>query len=133
MTMGPEPRTRIFEISVLFGIYLMRFTFCHPDQVKLIANAINSRVEGPRVPVLASKPTPRSLDCEDRLLRRRSFSLGMTKKLSPLPLLHHLREFLEQIMRVVRTGRGLRVVLHAEQWQIPVAEAFQRLVVQVDV
>jgi hypothetical protein len=36
-------------------------------------------------------------------------------------------------MRVMRAGRGLRVILHAEQRQIPMPQAFQSLVVQVDV
>src|SRR5207237_9448991 len=52
---------------------------------------------------------------------------------SPLPLLHHLHEILEQIMRVVWAGAGLRVVLDAEQRQVAVAQAFERLVVQVHV
>jgi hypothetical protein len=52
---------------------------------------------------------------------------------SPFPLLHHLRELLEQIVRIMRPRRGLRVILHAEQRQVPVAQAFERLVVQVDV
>ena len=36
-------------------------------------------------------------------------------------------------MRVVRAGRGFGVVLDAEQRQRLVAQAFERLVVQVDV
>src|SRR5271165_3184904 len=36
-------------------------------------------------------------------------------------------------MRVVRAGRGFRVILHAEQRQIAVAQAFERVVVQIDV
>ena len=36
-------------------------------------------------------------------------------------------------MRIVRAGRGFGVVLHAEDRLVAVAEAFQRLVVQVDV
>ena len=51
----------------------------------------------------------------------------------PFPLLHHLRELFEQVMRIVRSGRGFRVILHAEQRQVPVAQAFESLVVQVDV
>ena len=34
-------------------------------------------------------------------------------------------------MRIVGTWAGLRVVLHAEQWQVAVPQAFERLVVQV--
>ena len=52
---------------------------------------------------------------------------------SPFPLLHHLRKLLEQIMRIMRPRRGFRVILHAEQRQIPMPQAFQRLVVQIDV
>ena len=36
-------------------------------------------------------------------------------------------------MRIVRAGRGLRVVLDAEERQVSVAHAFERLVVQVQV
>ena len=36
-------------------------------------------------------------------------------------------------MRIMRPRRGLRVILHAEQRQIPVPQAFQRLVVQIHV
>ena len=36
-------------------------------------------------------------------------------------------------MRVVRTGRRFRMILHAEHRLVPVAESFQRLVVQIDV
>ena len=50
-----------------------------------------------------------------------------------LPLLHHLPEVAEQVVRIVRAGRGFGVVLHAEERQCLVAKAFQRLVVQVHV
>ena len=36
-------------------------------------------------------------------------------------------------MRIVRAGCGFRVILHTEQRQVPVAQAFERIVVQVDV
>src|SRR5580692_7688570 len=36
-------------------------------------------------------------------------------------------------MRVMRPWRGLRVILHAEQRQVPVPQAFESRVVQVDV
>src|SRR5215470_14501577 len=48
------------------------------------------------------------------------------------PFLHHLHEILEQVMRIVRAGRGFGVVLDAEQRQVSVAHAFERVVVQVD-
>ncbi len=44
-----------------------------------------------------------------------------------------LHKILEQVVRVVRAGRGLGVILHAEQRQRAVAQALQRVVVQVDV
>src|SRR4051812_24343515 len=74
----------------------------------------------------------RSLDCEDRPLRRRSSSLGMTElRRSRLELLHHLHKIFEEVMRIVWAGTGFRVVLNAEQWQIAMAHAFERRVVQV--
>src|SRR5262252_5224501 len=48
------------------------------------------------------------------------------------PFFHHVRELGEQIMRIVRSGRRLGVILHAEQWRLLVAHAFARMVVQVD-
>ena len=42
-------------------------------------------------------------------------------------------EIVEQVVRIVRAGRGFGVVLHAEDRLAAVAEAFERLVVQVDV
>src|SRR6185437_3525935 len=52
---------------------------------------------------------------------------------SSLPLLHHLPEVAEQVVRIVRAGRRLRVILHGEQRQRLVPQPFQRLVVQVNV
>src|SRR5262249_7436262 len=49
------------------------------------------------------------------------------------PLLHHLHKILEQVMRVMRTGRCFGVILHAEKRQRAVAQAFERVVVQIDV
>ena len=54
-------------------------------------------------------------------------------RLLPFVLFHQIHEIVEQVIRIVRTGRGFGVVLHAEDRVAPVAEAFQRLVVQVDV
>src|SRR5579872_1389910 len=66
-----------------------------------------------------------------------STSLGMTEvvksRISPFPLLHHLGEVFEQIMRVVGTGTGFRVILHAEERQVLVPQAFQCVVVQIHV
>jgi hypothetical protein len=52
---------------------------------------------------------------------------------SPFPFLHHLRELFEQIMRVMWARRGFRVILHAEQGQVPMPQAFESVVIQVDV
>src|SRR5258708_27526126 len=52
---------------------------------------------------------------------------------SSLPLLHHRAEVAEQVVRVVWPRGGFSVVLHAEQRQRLVAQAFDRLVVQVEV
>src|SRR5581483_6533181 len=52
---------------------------------------------------------------------------------SPLPLLHHLHEIFEQVMRIMRVGAGFRMILHAEQRQVAMAQTFERRVVQVHV
>ncbi len=36
-------------------------------------------------------------------------------------------------MRIMRTRRRFRMILHAEQRQIPMPQTFERLVVQIDV
>ena len=66
------------------------------------------------------------------------FRLGREISEEPLilcgfPLLHHLHKVFEQVMRVMRPRRSLRVILHGEQWQIPMPQSFERVVVQVDV
>src|SRR5213595_2082193 len=65
----------------------------------------------------------------------RMTTLVLTAREGALPpaFLHHLGKSLKQVRRVVRAGRRLRVILHAEEWQRFVAQAFERLVVQVHV
>lgn len=48
-------------------------------------------------------------------------------------LLDHLDELIEQVRRIVRAGPGFRVILNRVDWQAPMSEAFNRVVVQVDV
>src|SRR5579862_6899227 len=48
-------------------------------------------------------------------------------------VLDEFHEVIEQVMRIVRAGRGLGMILHAEDGLAAMAEAFERLVVQVDV
>src|ERR1019366_2138884 len=50
-----------------------------------------------------------------------------------LRLPHQLGEVVEQVVRIVRAGRGFGVVLEAEEGLLAVAEAFEVLVVQIDV
>ena len=52
---------------------------------------------------------------------------------SSLPLLHHFAEVFEEVVGVVGAGAGFGVVLHAEEWQGAVAQAFEGVVVEVDV
>src|SRR5579872_7399719 len=80
-------------------------------------------------PIRGCKPTRAAAEYPPALPTPRISSSSA----SPFPLLHHLHKILEQIMRVMRPRRGLRVILHAEQRQISMAQPFQRLVVQVDV
>src|SRR5215831_8293210 len=132
MTIGPEPRTRIFEMSVLFGIYLviMKFLSSRPSQLRGQAR------QPARGGTLVFSPVSKHAA---RQTQGPSTAPGMPgsstwrENPSPLPLLHHLRELFEQIMRVVWPGRGFRVILHGEERHVPVAQAFQRLVVQVQV
>ena len=46
---------------------------------------------------------------------------------------HEFDEVVEEVVRIVRPGRGFRVILHAEDRLAAMAEAFERLVVQIDV
>src|ERR1700675_4176544 len=49
------------------------------------------------------------------------------------PSFHHFDEPLEQVVRVVRPRRGLRVILDGEDGQLPVAHALRGAVVEVHV
>src|SRR5260370_28628479 len=110
MMMGREPRIRILEMSVRFGIY---FLFFH-SVILITLSSRPSAVIGEADhcarggtcfcrTVPAPQANSRSLDCEDRSLGGRSSSLGMTElRRSRLKLLHHLHEIFAQIMRVVR-------------------------------
>src|SRR5258706_10987743 len=59
-------------------------------------------------------------------MRCRSLRRGMLRS-----ALHQLHEIVEQVMRIVRPGRRLRVILHAEDGMVAMPETFQRLVVQI--
>src|SRR5690242_4454975 len=58
---------------------------------------------------------------------------NLRRNLLLFPLLNHLHEIREEIERVVRTGRRLGVILHGDDRLATVAEALQRLVVEIDV
>src|ERR1035438_7268768 len=63
--------------------------------------------------------------------RQHFYSPSLKRESSSFPLPHHPPEIMEKVMRIMRSWRRFRVVLHAEQRQRLVAQAFQRLVVQV--
>ncbi len=46
---------------------------------------------------------------------------------------HHADEAGKEIVAVVRARRCLRMILHTEEWQRPVLEAFHSLIVEIDV
>src|SRR4029450_4989647 len=46
-------------------------------------------------------------------------------------VLHHLEEFLKEIVRVMWTRRGLGMVLHAERGKRPVLHALHGLIVEI--
>ena len=50
-----------------------------------------------------------------------------------LRLINQRRELLEEVSGVVRAGRGLGVILHGEDRHVLVADAFDRVIVQIDV
>src|SRR5215469_2502713 len=52
---------------------------------------------------------------------------------STFPLLHHLHKISEKRVRIVRSWRGLRVVLHRKEWHGLVSHAFQSAVIQIEV
>ena len=54
---------------------------------------------------------------------------GVPFQSSPFALLHHPHKILKQVVRIVWPRRGFGVVLHCEQRQIPVAHAFEGVVV----
>ena len=46
---------------------------------------------------------------------------------------HELDEFVEEVVRIVRPRRRFRVILHAERGVVAMAEAFERLIVEIHV
>src|ERR1035437_10397449 len=85
---------------------------------------------------MKSKSTQKDSICPGAKRKRRNKlrlkTIAFVPSSSPFPLLHHLGELLEQIMRIMRSRRSLRVILHAKQRQIPVPQSLERLVIQVD-
>src|SRR5712692_4036021 len=62
--------------------------------------------------------------------------LGIEESRSLLQIarsLHHVREPMKEVVRVVGAGRRFRVVLHGERRPLPVTQALARAVVEVDV
>ena len=62
-------------------------------------------------------------------MRWRSFAAASVSACSPSS--HD--KIVEQIVRIVRAGRGFGMILHAEHRLAAMTEAFERLVVQIDV
>src|SRR5207302_2820132 len=60
-------------------------------------------------------------------------SATVRKPRSSVPSLHQVKKLLEQIIRIVRTGRSFGMILNAECRQGAVFETFDRVVVQIDV
>src|SRR5438105_12587110 len=86
MTMGPEPRMRILQMSVRLGIYLVDsviFLTLSSRPSRMIRSANHPARGGTCCSLVLVIPfapaNSRSLDCEDRPLRGRSSSLGMTE------------------------------------------------------
>src|ERR1022692_683968 len=100
MMMGPEPMIRIFEMSVRLG---MKSLVDCQDSVMLCAmnssTFLHGAFQGAGLQSSAASPSVPPRKCQ---------------RPSPFPLLHHLHKILEQIMRVMRPGRSLRMILHAE-------------------
>ena len=68
-------------------------------------------------------------------LRHGRLGLGLSAPqcAGEFPVLHHVGELAEQIMRVVRPGRSLGMILHGKQRQAAVAQAFVGVVIQIQV
>lgn len=50
-----------------------------------------------------------------------------------LPLAHGLDKVSKEIVSVVRAGAGFGVILHREDWQLPVANTGYRLIIEIEV
>src|SRR5690242_2102741 len=105
MTIGPEPMTRMCAMSVRFGIRLL-------PTVTFLGSALAPLLGPPLgVPPLAGE----ALRC----------SLAVA--------FEQLNEPIEEIRRVVRSGRGLRVVLHAERARVAGSQTLDHVVVKAHV
>src|ERR1700722_2785675 len=109
MTIGPDPMIRIFLMSFRFGISLLKFS------------TVRARLQPCREATLRAASAPDlAVEC----------SSARTPWLREL--LHQIRELRKKIVRIVRPGRRLRMILHAEQRQRFVAQAFVSVIVQVE-
>src|SRR5579862_6553603 len=109
MTIGPEPMMSIFLMSVRLGM---------TSRAYLLAISVKGTLPVPLTPIPKASATGYP---------------AAAKRRRKLVFLHHLREAVEQVMRIMRPGRSLGMVLHAEQRQRAMAHAFVGVIVQVDV
>src|SRR5436190_1137954 len=88
-----------------------------------------------KVPNSRSSPSERATQWTDFGSHLRSRHSVRSPR-SPYPstflvLFHHVRESFKKIRGVVWSGRSFRMILHAEQRQRLVAQAFQRLIIKI--
>src|ERR1700722_6328632 len=95
--------------------------------VSLFASGAKTLLLPPPTAGLSPALPARNLECRPKV----QALLPRQKPISLLPTGHQRNEIIEQISRVVRARRRLRMILHAEKRQRTVAHAFVRVVVQI--
>src|SRR5690606_790163 len=73
----------------------------------------------------------RLLQCHEWILSDEAKKIEQTARSTNASVRHHVEERAEQIMAVMRTGRGFRMILNAECPEFAVLQPLNRLIVEV--
>src|ERR1017187_4580035 len=128
MTMGPEPMIRMRWRSLRLGIGL---------------GTLREKLKGPQAGQAGESACP-TTGRGSVGLDRQVGGVALEHWSRPLPDghgsvgsgsvgFHEGDEIVEEVVRIVRAGGGLGVILHAEDRMTAMPEAFERLVVEVHV
>src|SRR5712692_10229958 len=127
MMMGPEPMMSTRWMSLRRGISLWHNAALAAigfDRVGQVGNL--RRIGNP--PGLCRKML--RADCQSAAGYQPAPQKSDQPRSFTAKIFHQLHEVIEEVMRIVRPGRGFRMILDAEHRLAAMPEPFQRLIVQ---